>query len=155
MIEKRHFGIPVIQARLRAGLSFWRPADGFTLLEILIALAILGLSLSVVFGSFSLALDRTRAAKTKSAAEQLARTLLLQSETTDPAALKNQNGQTTDHLTWRVQISDYGSAEERTAWKGDAKDILVLVSWEDHGSTRSVSLHSMRLVKGDGLAGAP
>lgn len=139
----------------RAALASWRASEGFTLLEILVALAILGLSLSVVFASFSLALDRTRASQTNSAAEHLARALLLQSETADPAALKNQSGETGGHLTWQVRIADYGSAEDRAAWTNDAKDIFVRVSWKDHGRTRSVSLRSLRLVKGDGLAGTP
>jgi general secretion pathway protein I len=124
--------------------------DGFTLLEVLVALGILGLSLSVLLGVFGMALDRTRAYRSRTAAEHLAQVLLLQAETVDPSELADRHGTAAPDLAWAIKTSPYGAAEDRNAWQGAPVQILVQVQWQDHGRTRALSLSTLRIVSGGG-----
>ena len=117
-------------------------ADGFTLLEILVALAILAMSLTVLLSTFGLALDRTAASKTREGAQALAKALLLQAEVTPPADLRDQTGQQ-GNMRFRLHVSPYGTQEERTAWRTQPAEIAVTVWWDDHGRERSVSLQTL------------
>ncbi|MEJ1968867.1 MAG: type II secretion system protein [Rhizomicrobium sp.] len=53
-----------------------RRADGFTLVELLVSLAILAVALSVLFGAVSSALDRTRKDRNDALASSLVQSLL-------------------------------------------------------------------------------
>lgn len=123
-------------------------ADGFTLLEILVALAILAMSLTVLLGTFSLALDRTAASKTRNRAQALAKTLLLQAEVAPPAELGDRTGES-QTMRWRVHVSPFGTAEERAAWRTQAAEIAVTVWWDDHGRARSLSLQTLTTLSGE------
>jgi general secretion pathway protein I len=117
-------------------------ADGFTLLEILVALGILAMSLTVLLSTFSLALDRTSASKTRGDAQALAKALLLQAETAPPTDLRDQTGQS-ENMRWKLNVAPYGTQEERTAWRAQPAEIVVTVWWDDHGRERSVSLQTL------------
>ncbi len=121
---------------------------GFTLLEVLVALGILGMSLSVLLGVFSLALDRTRESRQKEAAYSLAEALLLKAETTPSAEIKDATGFAEPQLRWRLHVQDYGSDQDRAHWQGHPVEVWVTVNWEDHGRTRSVSLSTLRFQPG-------
>lgn len=120
--------------------------DGFTLLEVLVALAVLAFSLGTLLGIFSQALDRIHQEQFKMDANALARTLLLQAEAADPAEIRDANG-TSDHgLRWRIHVQEYGSEQDRANWPQRAVQISTIVSWEDHGRDRLVTLSTMRLL---------
>lgn len=122
--------------------------DGFTLLEILVAIAILGLSLSVLLGTFTLALDRARESRTKEAAQALAQALLLRVETAAPDDIRPEAGAQSP-LYWRIAVQDFGSAEDRQSWKERALQVRVTVFWNDHARKRSLSLSTLRLLPKD------
>jgi general secretion pathway protein I len=122
--------------------------DGFTLLEVLVALGILGMSLSVLFAVFGAALDRTQTNKTRIAAEHLAEALLLQAETIDPKALHDSHGTAAPAFEWTVKTAPYGSDADRQAWSGVLLKVSVDVRWDDHGRSRSLSLSTLRIVPG-------
>lgn len=124
--------------------------SGFTLLEVLVALAILGLSLSVLLGTFTLALDRVRAHETNTAAQNLAQALLLKMETAEPSEVTNVSGTVDAKLHWRIQVQDYGNAQDHDNWRQRVMQVRVTVTWEDHGRDRSVSLSTLRLLPENG-----
>ena len=124
--------------------------DGFTLLEVLVALGILGLSLSVLLGVFSMALNRTRANQSKTAAEHLAEALLLQAETADPAKLTDSHGTAATGLVWAIKTSPYGSADDRNGWQNAPAKIIVNVQWQDQGRARVLTLSTLKIVPGSG-----
>ncbi|HEY5337640.1 MAG TPA: type II secretion system protein [Rhizomicrobium sp.] len=119
---------------------------GFTLLEVLVALAILGMSLAVLLGVFSQALNRTRENQRRADAYSLAQTLLLQTETALPSTLKDRTGASGSGLHWTVRFQDYGGAQDRANWQQRAVRISTLVRWDDHGRDRSASLSTLRLL---------
>ncbi|MGA7712175.1 MAG: type II secretion system protein [Rhizomicrobium sp.] len=119
---------------------------GFTLMEVLVALAILAISLGVLLGIFSQALDRVREGEIKANANNLAKTLLLRAETADPSEIKDTEGVSDPGLRWRIHIQDYGSEQDRTNWPQRAVQVSTIVSWKDHGRDRSITLAAMRLL---------
>jgi general secretion pathway protein I len=123
--------------------------DGFTLLEVLVALGILAMSLTVLLGVFTMALDRTRSNESRTAAEHLAEALLLRAETTDVSALGDSHGTQSD-LTWTIKTSPYGTSEDRSAWQSAPLRIVAEVQWQDHGRARTLSLSTLRIAPGAG-----
>lgn len=119
---------------------------GFTLLEVLVALGILGMSLTVLLGVFTMALDRTRASQTRAVAEHLAHTLLLQAEKIDPSELIDKHGTADPGFAWSIKTTPYGTTEDRNAWQDKPTRILVNVQWKDHGRDRVISLSTLRIV---------
>lgn len=116
---------------------------GFTLLEVLVALAVLGLSLGVLTGVFSVALDRLHEARMRSRTLELAQTLLLQAETAQTdAPYSGRDGA----VRWQVAQTPYGSDEDRKSWRARPFAVAVTVAWQDHGRERSVALQGLHLV---------
>lgn len=120
--------------------------SGFTLMEVLVALAVLAMSLSILLGIFSQALDRVRENQIKASANNLAKTILLRTETADPAEVKDMAGVSDSGLRWRIQVREYGSEQDRANWPQRAVQVSAIVRWEDHGRDRSVALSTMRLL---------
>jgi general secretion pathway protein I len=118
---------------------------GFTLLEVLVALGVLSLSLTVLWAVFSQGLDRTREDQTRMAARSLAQSLLADAETMPPSLLKTETGET-NGFTWRIALSPYGSSDERQAWTLSPTNIAIEVSWADHGRDRMITLTTLRLL---------
>ncbi len=102
--------------------------SGFTLMEVLVALAILAMSLGVLLGIFSQALDRVREGQIKASANNLAKTLLLRAETADPSEIKDAGGVSDPELRWRIHVQDYGSEQDRTNWPQRAVQVSTIVS---------------------------
>jgi general secretion pathway protein I len=138
-------GISAWTERLRRRVSPHRRESGFTLLEVLVALAILGMSLSVLLGVFTMALDRTRSDQKKGASELLAKALLNETETIAPEDLRDRHGIAAQDLAWSIKVSPYGSPEDRQAWQNWPVQILVRVEWQDHGRARTLSLSTLRI----------
>ncbi len=123
--------------------------DGFTLLEVLVALGILSMSLTVLLGVFTMALDRTHSNESRTSAEHLAEALLLQASTADPSALADSHGTQAD-VIWTIKTSPYGTSEDRSAWQSAPVRIVAEVQWQDHGRARALSLSTLRIVPGAG-----
>jgi general secretion pathway protein I len=115
-------------------------------MEVLVALAILAMSLGILLGVFSQALDRVREGQIEASAYNLAKSLLLRAETADPSDFKETQGVSGPDLRWRIHVQDYGSEQDRTNWPQRAVQVSTVVSWEDHGRDRFVTLSTMRLL---------
>ena len=119
-----------------------RSHAGFTLLEIVVALAILGLSLTVLFGIFSQNVARTQLNETRAAERALASALLLTAEAGSPTG---SVGRTPSGFVWRVAFAPYGGPEDEKNWPQPVSEITVTVSRAGDTRTRVV-LHTLKLV---------
>jgi general secretion pathway protein I len=122
----------------------FRRQDGFTLIEVLVSLAILSISLGVLLSVFLQGLDRSRESRDESSARALAQSLLAQAKTVDNPSFGASAGKSNNFL-WRLQVIPYGSAQDKTAWQEGAGQIVATVSWRGSGGMRSISLSTLRL----------
>ena len=118
---------------------------GFTLIEVLVALTILSISLSVLLAVFMQGLDRAGESRNEAAARSLAQSLLAQAQTSSNPSLGDSAGESTG-LMWHLRIAPYGSVADRAAWQEGVGEITATVSWRGDRRTRSVSLSALRLL---------
>lgn len=119
--------------------------DGFTLIEVLIALAILGVSLGIVLTTVSDSLARARRGESELVATSLAQSLLARAgpdlKLTGTDHKGNAGG-----FVWRLSTKAYGTEEDRNAWNADPVVLTATVAWFDSGEERSVSLQTVRII---------
>jgi general secretion pathway protein I len=148
--------IPVPNRRSRIGKEgrespWFAPAlqasEGFTLLEVLVALAILSVSLAVLLAAFSQGLSYARENATEADARALAQSLVAQALTTPNPAFGDTEGQSAA-MHWSVHIVPYGAGDDQVAWQKRAQQISATISWANSGRTRSISLTTLRLAQG-------
>lgn len=129
-------------ARLPTRSSKSRRA-GFTLVEIIVALAILALSLNVILPTISDALWRTGEAEAQAEAASLARSLLAQAGTALPLHDGQAAGQFENGFRWQLRVTPYGAADQTMRVRGSK--VLAEVFWGDAGHEYSVALTTLRL----------
>lgn len=122
-----------------------RADRGFTLLEVLVALAILGVSLGVLLGTFSAGLERTRQAEDRQRASALLQSLLAGAGTESPLVEGETGGTTPDGWRWRLRVVPYGSAEDLEAWPVAAREVTAEVVWPGIAGERSLAFTTLRL----------
>lgn len=127
-----------------------RDERGFTLLEVLVALTILGVALTVLFGIFGHSLSRARETQSRLEARTLAASLIAQAETVPSLALGDQGGKvssgTAADMDWRVSVRSYGGDKDVEAWPAAAAQVSATVRWGDRGPGQSLTLRTLRLL---------
>ncbi|HEY7298471.1 MAG TPA: type II secretion system protein [Xanthobacteraceae bacterium] len=124
---------------------------GFTLVEVIVALAILAVSLSVLLGVISNAAWQTAQAEKLTRAGSLAQSLLAKAGIEMPLRQGDAEGEFSSGFHWRVKTLPYGDTVEREAWPIGAYTVSAEVSWNDGFKERSVVLTTLRLApKGTG-----
>jgi type II secretory pathway pseudopilin PulG len=118
---------------------------GFGLVEVIAALAIFTLSLSVLLGLISDGLWRTARAATQAEALSLARSLLAQVGTAVPLREGQTAGVLADGLRWRLQLEPFADAADREQPPVAAYKVSVEVTWNDVGQRQSLALATLRL----------
>lgn len=119
--------------------------DGFTLVEVLVALVILGVSFAALFSSFSASLDRARQTANASAALLQAQSLMDRLGFELPLEAGNQGGVTEDgQFRWTIEMSAFGSGELGSASPVPAFDAVVTVKWGDRPG-EAITLRSLKL----------
>lgn len=118
-----------------------RRARGFSLLEMVVAIAILGLALGALYQAAAGATRNVRIDEKYAYGVELARSLLAANSPV-PAQGVNQSGETEGGFAWRVATRPINL--ERTSLAGvSLQEIEVGVSWVDGGKRREVLLASV------------
>lgn len=139
-------------AASRFGTERLRGADrarGFTLIEVLVAFAILALALGVLLQVFSGGLENARVSEAYTTAALLAESKLAAVGAEEPLAEGQSEGRFDDRFRWRVDVRPYeegrSGAADPDAWPVSAFEVAVTVSWDQGDEERSVSLSTLRL----------
>jgi len=119
---------------------------GFTLLEVLIALAILATSLSVLFSVYSTVLERTQHQRVQREAQSLCASLLRRELAARPGQNRARSGTTPAGLHWHIRSDGYRTNEQWSDGNYVPVKITVTVSWNEHGRDAVRSLSTLRLV---------
>jgi prepilin-type N-terminal cleavage/methylation domain-containing protein len=118
--------------------------DGFTLIEVLVSLTILGVGLAVLLQIFAGGLDVSRETQAEMNAAGLARSLLDELGTLRPLQEGDVSGQFDEQYSWQVRAQHYGSYDERQSWSANPLLVTVVVRWQDGAQPRSLSLTTLR-----------
>ena len=114
---------------------------GFTLLEVLVAAAIAGLALAVLFGSAAGGVRAARVADHMQEAVSRARSRLAVLEHGPMPALGDQSGEDGGSFGWRSHVTQIATGGGAALY-----DLLVAVTWTADGGRREVVLHGRRVV---------
>jgi general secretion pathway protein I len=119
-------------------------SGGFTLVEVLVALAILGLLFGIAFNALSEGFDWLGRAAGQQHAMTLAETTL--ARIGHDIALRDgqQQGDSGDYR-WSVDITPYGDTGDIAPGRLGGHLVVVMVSWPEARPTRSVRLTRLRL----------
>ncbi len=123
------------------------PSGGFTLIEVLVAFAVLAVSLGVVFQIFSTGTRASRAAEAYTHATLLAESKLAAVGVEEPLEDGERTGEFDNGFRWRLAVRPYrlDGQERDGAAALLAYEIGVTVLWHDGGGPKSVSLTTLRL----------
>lgn len=119
---------------------------GFTLIEVLVAVAILGVSLALLLSSFSVSLNRMSETRDGAAAMALAESLMARLGADIALEPGRQEG-TADGLQWSVDIESYGSPAGQSEALA-VYDATVHVRWTEGGKRHSVQVETLRIAHG-------
>lgn len=117
---------------------------GFTLIEVLVAFAILAVALTALFQVFSGGLGAIGTAERHSMATMLARSILDDVGAEIPLAVGEQRGELDDGFSWLVRI-ERSAVTNLVAEGGELYipyDVTVEISW---GRGRALSLTTLRI----------
>jgi general secretion pathway protein I len=119
---------------------------GFTLLEVLVALTILGVALTVLFGIFGHSLSRSRETQSRLEARVLATSLLAEARTAPALAFGQRSGRMRSGMDWHLTVRPYGDDKDAEAWPAAAAQVTATVRWGDRGPGQTFSLSTLRLL---------
>lgn len=114
---------------------------GFSLLEMVVAIAILALSLGALYQGVSGATRNVRSAEKYAYGVELARSLLADNALIASSGA-NKSGETEGGFKWAVQSSPVNAPNSRLP-QGALHKLEVSVSWQDGMKRRQFALHSV------------
>ena len=126
-----------------------RSSDGFSLLEVLVAFAILALSLGVLMQLFSGGVRNTLVSDGYSRAVELAESTLALAGTEIPLETGSHGGEEKG-LSWQLDIQPWLPEELLAPPENiEAFHVSVRVTWSDSDRDRSVTLDTLRLARAE------
>lgn len=116
---------------------------GFSLVEVLVALAIGALVTTMTLGMLTEGLARTRNGEMVVAAKQLAQSRLQEWYVTDDP--RGEQGVAGDYQ-WRIEVRPYllNPADQTSSIGQPLSEITVTVEWEDDSAIRTLTLRTFR-----------
>lgn len=118
---------------------------GFTIVETLVALAILALSLAVLFEVISTGLRQVARAERRAEAGLLVQSVLARVGTEIPLQARHVDGQLANGFRWRVHMEPFGDVADLREWPVSAYRVSAEIDWDDAIQKRSVVLTTIRL----------
>jgi len=118
---------------------------GFTLVEVIVALAILSAGLSVMLGMISGGLLRTASAERLMEAGSLTQSLMAEIGTEYPVRADERAGEFVNGYRWHLKMQQYGGDNNPDQGPVSLYEISTEVQWEEGTQTRSVQLKTLRL----------
>ena len=130
-------------------MSTRRAAQGFTLIEVLVAFMILTLSLSVLFRIFSGSLYNVSVAGDYAQAVLVAESQLTIVDRSEPLLVELTYNESNERFRWRRIIESYMPWEDDTALTVFVLGyrVTVEVSWTRNGRDQQIILNSLRVQK--------
>jgi general secretion pathway protein I len=122
-----------------------RRRAGFTLVEVIVAIAILSIALSSLMTMIGNALRQTGQADRMAEAGALAQSLLARLGSELPLGERQDVGQFENGFRWRLNSQRFGDAGDRQQWPMSAYKVSVEVTWHDGFRERSFALTTLRL----------
>jgi general secretion pathway protein I len=118
---------------------------GFTLVEVVVAIAILALMAGVIFRVNSDSIRNIHRADALANASVLAQSLIAKVGTEIPLREGETRGQSGAGLRWLVEMKRYGDATDRARWPLAAYTVTAEVTVRDGPDTKPVALMTLRL----------
>jgi general secretion pathway protein I len=125
-----------------------RPTAGFTLIEVIVALAVVGLALAAIAGVFSNGLLGHEVAADADAALALAEERLALAEAAEILRPGTSSGHFADRFDWQTTIAPYDDTPDqapRPAISLRLYRIAVSIAWRDGHRSRQLALSTLRL----------
>jgi general secretion pathway protein I len=121
-----------------------RGEAGFTLVEVIVALAMLSIGLGILLGLISSSLRQTANAERMAQASMLAQSLMDRVGTEWPVITAERDGQLPNGYRWHLKMLPYGDAGERDEWPVGLYTVSTEVQWEEGKERRAFALTSLR-----------
>jgi prepilin-type N-terminal cleavage/methylation domain-containing protein len=118
-------------------------ASGFTLIEVLVALAIAGLGLGVLMVAASQGLGNLRTADNYIEATRRAQSRLATVGTELAVKEGDWSGDDGGGFSWHIQAHPVPGTDEKATFI--PYDVVVTIGWSSEGKVKAVSLQSQRL----------
>jgi general secretion pathway protein I len=128
-----------------------RRQRGFSLLEMMVAIAILGVTLGALYQATTAATRNVRVDERYAFAVELARSLVADNSLV-PATGLRRRGETDSGFRWEVAANPVGRSRSSRLPRGALQALAVEVNWADGTRRRRVRLHSV--VEGQPVDGA-
>lgn len=122
--------------------------EGFTLLEVVVSLAILSLSLGVIYHVLANALGNESYAETVNRARLVAQGLIARVGTDIPATAGETSGDDGHGLRWRLSRKAFTDRADNRSTTLAAVEVSAEVSWGEGGAEKSIRLTTLRLAEG-------
>jgi len=123
-------------------------SDGFTLLEVVVSLAILSLSLGVIYQVLASALGNESYAETVNRARLMAQGLIARVGTDIPASAGETLGDDGHGLRWRLSRKAFGDGPGNGRATIMAMEVSAEVLWGEGRAEKSIRLTTLRLADG-------
>jgi general secretion pathway protein I len=124
--------------------------SGFTLVEVIVALAIAALALSSFFDVVSEGLNRTGQAEAMAEAGSLAQSLLARLGSELPIGPGTTTGEFSNGYRWRLQVAPYGDMSDQRTWPVAAYTVAAEITWGAGEQQHSLLLNTLRLAPKEG-----
>jgi general secretion pathway protein I len=122
-------------------MNSMRPHSGFTLIEAVVALAILALTLGVVYESFGWSLRRTAGVEKREIAWLTAQSVLATIRGRPVLQIGSERGESSDGLEWAAHIAHYDAAIDQQS-AVQLFEVTIDVSWGANEAQR-ITLRSI------------